>query len=63
MQFRDFLALIWKRRLVVLVAFLACVVASAAYGFSRAKRYSSSTTIVFTPNSRLGQQFLPPPHR
>ncbi|HXA53409.1 MAG TPA: polysaccharide biosynthesis tyrosine autokinase [Solirubrobacteraceae bacterium] len=59
MQFRDFLSILWRRRLVVAVVFAVCVVAAAAYAYSKPKRYESTATIAFTPNPSKGQAFLP----
>jgi capsular exopolysaccharide synthesis family protein len=58
-QFDDFLALIWKRRLVVAAVFVGCLVAAAAFAFTQPKRYESSTTIAFTPDPNGGQNFIP----
>jgi tyrosine-protein kinase len=59
MQFRDFVDIVWRRRLVVAVVFGLCVVAAAAYAYSKPKRYQSTATIAFTPNPSKGQNFLP----
>src|SRR5437660_8765775 len=59
MQFRDFVDIVWRRRLVVAVVFGLCVVAAAAYAYSKPKRYQSTATIAFTPNPAKGQNFLP----
>jgi receptor protein-tyrosine kinase len=58
-QFDDFLALIWKRRLVVAAVFVGCLVAAAAFAATQPKRYESSTTIAFTPDPNGGQNFIP----
>ncbi len=59
MQFRDFLSILWRRRVVVGLVFACCVVAAAAYAYSKPKRYESTATIAFTPNPSKGQTFLP----
>jgi polysaccharide biosynthesis transport protein len=59
MQFRDFVDIVWRRRLVVAVVFALCVVAAAAYAYSKPKRYQATATIAFTPNPAKGQNFLP----
>ncbi|HEX5925779.1 MAG TPA: Wzz/FepE/Etk N-terminal domain-containing protein, partial [Baekduia sp.] len=59
MQFDEFLALIWKRRLTVAAVFLGCMVAAAAFAFTAPTRYESSTTIAFTPDPTGGQNFIP----
>jgi capsular exopolysaccharide synthesis family protein len=59
MQFRDFVDIVWRRRLVVAVVFGLCVIAAAAYAVSKPKRYQSTATIAFTPNPAKGQNFLP----
>lgn len=60
MELRDLLSIVWKRRIVVAVVFVCCLIGAAAYAFSQPeKRYESGTTIVFEPEG--GQnQFLPP---
>lgn len=60
MQFSDFLMILWRRRIVVAWVFASCVVAAAAYAYSKPKRYESTATIAFTPNPAKGQTFLPP---
>jgi capsular exopolysaccharide synthesis family protein len=59
MQFDDFLALVWKRRFIVALTFLACVGAAAAFAFTQPKRYESSSTIAFTPDPKSGQTYVP----
>lgn len=59
MQFREFLAVIWKRRLVITVLFVVCVGLASAFAFSQPKRYESTATIAFTPSPRQGQNYLP----
>jgi tyrosine-protein kinase len=60
MQFRDFLSILWKRRLAIVIVFVCCVGAASLYAFSKPKRYESTATIAFTPNPSKGQTFLPP---
>jgi capsular exopolysaccharide synthesis family protein len=59
MQFRDFLNILWRRRIAVVLVFGCCVAAAAAYAYSKPKRYESTATIAFTPNPSKGQNFLP----
>jgi capsular exopolysaccharide synthesis family protein len=59
MQFRDFLSILWRRRVLVALVFAGCVLAAAAYAYSKPKRYESTATIAFTPNPSKGQDFLP----
>jgi capsular exopolysaccharide synthesis family protein len=59
MQFRDFLNILWRRRLDVALVFVSCVIVAAAYAYSKPKRYESTATIAFTPNPSKGQEFLP----
>jgi succinoglycan biosynthesis transport protein ExoP len=58
--FGDFLAIIWKRRLVIGVVFVACVGLAAAFALSQPKHYGSTATIAFTPDPKGGQDFIPP---
>jgi succinoglycan biosynthesis transport protein ExoP len=58
-QFDEFLALIWKRRLTVAAVFFGCMVAAAAFAFTAPTRYESSTTVAFTPDPKGGQNFIP----
>jgi capsular exopolysaccharide synthesis family protein len=58
-EFRDFLALVWKRRVVVAVVFLVCVLLAALFAYSQPKRYESTATIAFTPDTKNGQDFIP----
>jgi capsular exopolysaccharide synthesis family protein len=58
-EFRDFLALVWKRRLVVLIVFVVAVAAASAYAFSQPKQYKATATIIFTPDPKQGQDFIP----
>jgi capsular exopolysaccharide synthesis family protein len=59
MQFSDFLSILWRRRIAVVLVFAGCVIAAAAYAYSKPKRYESTATIAFTPNPSKGQDFLP----
>lgn len=59
MQFREFLAVIWKRRLIVTLLFVVCVGLATAFAFSQPKRYESTATIAFTPSPEQGQNYLP----
>src|ERR1700677_3519487 len=59
MQFRDFLNILWRRRLDVALVFVSCVIVAAAYAYSKPKRYESTATIAFTPNPSKGQEVLP----
>jgi succinoglycan biosynthesis transport protein ExoP len=59
MQFRDFLSILWRRRLAVALVFAGCVLAAGAYAYSKPKRYESIATVAFTPNPSKGQDFLP----
>ncbi len=56
MPLQDLLALVWKRRVVVVVVFVLCVAAAAGYAYSQPKRYESTVTIAFTPKQG---QFIP----
>lgn len=58
MQLGDVLSTIWKRRLPAALVFIVCVAAASAYAFSQPKRYESTATIAFTPNTKQ-DQFLP----
>lgn len=60
MEFRDFLALVWKRRLVVAIVFVAAIGLAAIYSFSQHKEYKSTATIIFTPDPKNGADFLSP---
>jgi polysaccharide biosynthesis transport protein len=60
MQFSEFLAILRRRRLVVLVVFALCVLVAGAYALHKPKRYESTATIAFTPNPTKGQAFLAP---
>jgi len=59
MQFRDFLNILWRRRIAVAAVFACCVLAAAVYAYSKPKRYESTATVAFTPNPSKGQDFLP----
>ncbi|HEY6758691.1 MAG TPA: Wzz/FepE/Etk N-terminal domain-containing protein, partial [Baekduia sp.] len=59
MQFDEFLALIWKRRLTIAAVFLGCMVAAAAFAFTAPKRYESTATVAFTPDPKEGQTTIP----
>jgi succinoglycan biosynthesis transport protein ExoP len=59
MQFRDFLNILWRRRIAVTAVFACCVLAAAVYAYSKPKRYESTATVAFTPNPSKGQDFLP----
>jgi polysaccharide biosynthesis transport protein len=58
-QFDEFLALIWKRRLTVAAVFLGCMLAAAAFAFTASKRYESTATVAFTPDPSNGQNTIP----
>jgi capsular exopolysaccharide synthesis family protein len=58
-QFDEFLALIWKRRLTVAAVFLGCMLAAAAFAFTASKRYESTATVAFTPDPKNGQNTIP----
>ncbi len=60
MEFRDFVALVWKRRLVVAIVFVVAIGLASAYAFTRPKQYKSTATIVFTPDPKQGADFLSP---
>ena len=51
MEFRDVLAVIWKRRILVAAAMVACVALSALFVASQSKRYESTATLALTPNT------------
>ena len=59
MEFRDFLALVWKRRLVVAIVFAVAIVLSSVYAFSQPKQYKAKATIIFTPDKTQGTDFIP----
>ncbi|HET6508413.1 MAG TPA: polysaccharide biosynthesis tyrosine autokinase [Baekduia sp.] len=59
MQFDDFLGVIWKRRVIVALTLVACVLAAGAYAFTQPKRYESTATIAFTPDPKGGQTYVP----
>jgi capsular exopolysaccharide synthesis family protein len=58
-EFRDFLALVWKRRVVVAIVFVVAIVLSSAYAFSQPKKYQAKATIIFTPDPKQGSNFIP----
>ena len=58
MPLRELSALVWKRRVVVAVVFVLCILAAAIYAYTEPKRYESTVTIAFTPNPTQGQ-FIP----
>ena len=60
MEFRDFVALVWKRRLVVAIVFVVAIALASAYAFTQPKKYKASATIVFTPDPKNGADFLSP---
>lgn len=60
MEFRDFLAIVWKRRLVVAIVFVVAIALASVYAFSQPKQYKSTATIIFTPDSKQGGDFLSP---
>jgi capsular polysaccharide biosynthesis protein len=59
-EFRDFLAIVWKRRLVVAIVFVVAIALASAYAFSQPKQYKSTATIIFTPDAKQGADFLSP---
>jgi capsular exopolysaccharide synthesis family protein len=58
MELRDLFALAWKRRIVIAIVFVCCMLAASAYAFTQPKRYESVATIAFTPNVK-GGNYLP----
>jgi receptor protein-tyrosine kinase len=59
MQFDDFLGVVWKRRFIVALTLVACLLAAGAYAATQPKRYESSATIAFTPDPKGGQTYVP----
>jgi capsular exopolysaccharide synthesis family protein len=55
MELADLFAMAWKRRIVIAIVFVFCILAASAYAFSQPKRYESVATIAFTPNAKQGQ--------
>jgi succinoglycan biosynthesis transport protein ExoP len=58
-QFDEFLALLWKRRLTVAAVFVGCMLAAGAFAFTASKRYESTATVAFTPDPKNGQNTIP----
>lgn len=53
MTLRNLLAVVWKRRIVVVLVLVFCVGGGALFAFSKPqKNYESSATIAFLPNPR-----------
>ncbi len=60
MELRDVLRLIWKRRVVVVLAFLTTVAVSAASAFTRPPTYEATATVAITPAFDQKQFFIGP---
>jgi receptor protein-tyrosine kinase len=58
-EFRDLVAIVWKRRYVVLAVLVACIALSAVLAGLQSARYESTATIAFTPDTDEGQDFIP----
>lgn len=60
MELRDFVAMAWKRRWLVLFVFVLTTALSAALAFTQPKRFESTTTLALTPNLGDNQGYLSP---
>ncbi len=60
MELRDVLRLIWKRREVVVLAFLATVAVSTVAALSRSPMYEATATVAITPAFDHNQFFVGP---
>lgn len=53
MNLREILSTIWRRKLIVVLALVFCLVGAGLYAFSQpTKQYASSSTIAFLPSEK-----------
>jgi capsular exopolysaccharide synthesis family protein len=59
-ELRDLLRLLWKRRAVLLLTFVATVGVSTVLALTRPPTYESTATLAITPAFKQGQFFIAP---